>query len=287
MDLKEMTAVQLNDLINSARNILVKKDKEDRESARIQFLKSEKGKTFKKEHQALIKKANKLCDKPTKVNLVAHICMEISLSYEEEDLHEGWSVEGRHLFYKTVTGKVTDIEGVNVNKKEKAQIKHMFNSELEEILQSACDDVYDLFPEVNKQTDEIAEEFDALKDTLYQNGLCFSDLENHQPQRVMKHTLTKLDEFLNLPEGTSYGVMVLHEPDQRFTDQLAGHKIQVNEDTSIPKEDRSAWKILAKKVGLSQEWWMEVTSNSSDVEVPSLQDYFCPSQKTWVDDSLS
>lgn len=86
----------------------------------------------------------------------------------------------------------------------------------------------------------------------------------------MKHILTKLDEFLNLPEGTSYGVMVFHEPNRLFTEQLAIYNIKVNQDTSISKEDRPAWMILAQKAGLPPEWWMDVTTDSLAIEVPSL-----------------
>lgn len=85
------------------------------------------------------------------------------------------------------------------------------------------------------------------------------------------HPLEMVDKALTLPVGLTRSVLVSHNTDNVpvLRAALVPHKVRVNNDTSIPKEDRPNWKVFAEAVGLPQEWWMD-DSLSEVVEVREL-----------------
>jgi hypothetical protein len=85
------------------------------------------------------------------------------------------------------------------------------------------------------------------------------------------HELDKIDVKLGLPVGLTKSVFVDHNTENVtvLRNALVVYGVRINEDTSIPKEDRSAWKSLALSTGLPPEWLMDEELMETE-EIPEL-----------------
>jgi hypothetical protein len=73
----------------------------------------------------------------------------------------------------------------------------------------------------------------------------------------MKHELDKLDVFLNIPIGTSKGVLIGHLDPRIINEKLSAYHIILDSYGMVPKGQRNNWKLLMQFAGISRKYWKD------------------------------
>ncbi len=73
----------------------------------------------------------------------------------------------------------------------------------------------------------------------------------------MSHELSKLDAFLNLPDGASYEVIVRHGAPTLLNARLFPYGVQLDGDGMLDKSQRPAWKALMQRAGIGKRYWKD------------------------------
>ena len=84
--------------------------------------------------------------------------------------------------------------------------------------------------------------------------------------------LLQVDKFLGLPEGTTRSVFNHNESSVvLLNEKLASHNIKFEDDGTLSKDQRPAWKALMQRLGLSKEWWLDGSSSSEADDLPPVR----------------
>ena len=69
--------------------------------------------------------------------------------------------------------------------------------------------------------------------------------------------LELLDEYLELPLGTTYATLVKGADWTLIGQKLLAFGIELNRYGDIPKEQRPEWQQLVKSLGIGPGWWLD------------------------------
>lgn len=70
-------------------------------------------------------------------------------------------------------------------------------------------------------------------------------------------SLERVDDFLSLPKGTTYKIVILHGDSTVLNEKLSDYEIRFDPDGILPREYRPKWKSLMQYLGVSKEYWMD------------------------------
>lgn len=86
----------------------------------------------------------------------------------------------------------------------------------------------------------------------------------------MVHELDKLDNFLDIPIGTSYRVLIQHSNPDLLNTKLVDQGIILDQDGIVPKSQRAKWKELMIKAEISSKYWRDPESLILDSPIEDL-----------------
>ncbi len=89
---------------------------------------------------------------------------------------------------------------------------------------------------------------------------------------MMSHELNKLDQYLGVPIGTSYRVVVQHQNPAELNQKLIQHGIALDDYGMVPKSQRAAWKTLMQAAMVDQRYWKDKDLLLPEATVISLEE---------------
>ena len=87
---------------------------------------------------------------------------------------------------------------------------------------------------------------------------------------MTKHELTKLDMFLDVPEGTSFNILIKHNDPRILNKKLMIYGITLDEYGLVSKHQRGKWKQLMQQAGISKRYWKDPDLLIEDVTIDDL-----------------
>ena len=76
-------------------------------------------------------------------------------------------------------------------------------------------------------------------------------------QVPMGHDLELVDDFLNLPRGTTYKITACHCDSSVLNEKLKDYGLKFDPDGVLAHEQRPKWASLMKQIGVGKRYWLD------------------------------